>query len=285
MGMQSTPAKRSKSIDTIPWHSSASRKTRGSVLDGGLGPFSDSEERVCSSSDTPQRLSDCSLSITHCKNPLESTSDRGEVYQDVEVPIKFGSSFGTPPSMTSTGSRSIEHRTPMPRQLAGRNSAPPSEASFITHYDITAPLNDESGNTPSLGQRRASSKIASRQPTPRPRLDLPPSDPPWPDTPSPFRYERTETPYQDPTDSPELARRRYPTCSPLELLDKATPPSPLHFGRLGDTPVSDTDFPSALEPAQEIREYNPDREERALQPDPFGFFRLQAITEGPRSNY
>lgn len=277
MGMQSTPAKRSKSIDTIPWDSKASRKTEKQAEDAAAeegGPRDGESEEQRSGSDTPLRSRQ--LPIDQWRDPLETSSESTrEVYQDLEVPLKLGtSSAPVTPRSSAGGKRFLDVGERTPR---GRRSSSTAE-SFLTYYDITAPLNDEAHHTPTSAERKTSSKIASRQLTPRPRLDLPPSDPPWSSTPSGLREEPSSQCRRRNSSSPsppELPRRRYSTPPPWEVLARASPPSPLHFGALVD---DEFESPSSAPLAK--HGYNPEREKRALQPDPFGFSRIAAMVEG-----
>lgn len=276
MGMQSTPAKRSKSIDTIPWDSNASQRTDQQSREHGTDDRDTGAEGR--SSDTPQRPADRRVTMSQWQDPLETTSEASrEIYEDLEVPLRFGSSASSPPGGNKASDE--EHSTPRKRKTPSISA---SLASSPSHYDIIAPLNDEHTRTPTSAERITSSRIASRQLTPRPRLDLPPSDPPWSSTPSVLRDEPSPRygcrDYRS-SSSPEILRRRYSSMTAWDLPIRATPPSPLQFGfqpyhDLG----SDFEYPSSVPLVG--REYNLEREERALQPDPFGFSRLPAIIRG-----
>lgn len=282
MGMQSTPAKRSKSIDTIPWDSKATRRTekeaQEAMLEALIRDFGedDSDELPSGGKIPPQPSGNPQTPMNQWQDPLETTSESTrEVYVDLEAPLNFGTSSAPATPRSSAGGK---HRLSDDEHTPRGHRSTSTALSFAAHYDISAPLVDEEQRTPTEVQRRASSKIASRQLTPRPKLDLPPSDPPWSSTPSVFDDEPVPKPRYRDTSSPtppEIPRRRYSSLPPWEVPMRTTPPSPLHFGALLS---DDFDFPSSL-PLPEYA-YNHEREERALQPDPFGFSRIAAMVEG-----
>lgn len=222
-----------------------------------------------------QHSGDPQTPFTQWQDSLETTSESTrEVYVDLEAPLNYGTSSAPVTPRSSGGKHRVSDDEPTPRGPRSTSTA----LSFDAHYDVSAPLIDEDQRTPTEVQRRASSKIASRQLTPRPKLDLPPSDPPWSSTPSVFDEEPVPKPRYRDTSSPtppEIPCRRYSSLPPWEVPLRTTPPSPLHFGALLS---DDFDFPSSV-PLPEYA-YNPEREERSLQPDPFGFSRIAAIVAG-----
>lgn len=283
MGMQSTPAKRSKSLDTVPWDSKATRRTekqaeeamvdklRG-ALDGG-----DFDEQLPVDNNTQQGFGDPQTPINQWQDPLETTSESMcEVYQDLELPTKLGtpSTPATPRGLVGGNPNGDEH-TPRGQRWNSR------AFSFGSHHNNAVLPNDEEQRMPTAAERVAATKIASGQLTPRPKLDLPPSDPPWSSTPSVFHDESFPKPRYRDTSSPsppEIPRRWYSSVPPWELRWSATPPSSLQLGLL-----LDDDFASPSSVPLPEYDYNAEREERALQPDPFGFSCLAAMIAGELS--
>lgn len=283
MGMQSTPAKRAKSIDTIPWDSKATRRTekeaQDGLLEGQINSIEGSDAQEFPLSDnTPeqQRSVDPQTPIAQWQDPLETTSETlYEIYHDHEEPLKLGTSSAPVTPRSSTGGK--RKRSNVEQTPRGRMS-PPTALSFNTHNDDIVSPNDNEQRTPTVPERQALGRVASPRLTPRPKLDLPPSDPPWSSTPSVFHDESFPKPRYRDTSSPsppEIPRRRYSSVPPWELPLKSSPPSPLQLAALLD---DDFSFPSSV-PLPEY-DYNAEREERALRPDPFGFSRIAAMVAG-----